>query len=149
MRAVLQRVSEGRVTVDGEVVGAVGRGYVLLLGVGEGDTEAEADKLAEKIVHLRLFPNEQGKFDRSLLDIGGGVLVVSQFTLYGEARKGRRPNFASAAPPALAKPLCDYFTQKLADLGVAGVETGRFGAMMAVEIHNDGPVTLWLDTATW
>ncbi|MFW6058804.1 MAG: D-aminoacyl-tRNA deacylase [Phycisphaeraceae bacterium] len=147
MRAVLQRVSEGSVTVAGEIVGAIGRGYVVLLGVGEGDTEAEADKLAEKIVNLRLFANDEGRFDRSLLDVGGGVLVVSQFTLYGDARKGRRPNFSRAAPPEVAAPLCDHFARKLGELGAARVATGRFGAMMDVRIHNDGPVTLWLDSA--
>lgn len=147
MRIVLQRVTAGSVTVDGEVVGAIEKGYVLLVGVGQDDSAADADRMAEKIVHLRLFPNDQGKFDRSLLDVGGGVLVISQFTLYGDPRRGRRPDFTSAARPELAAPLFDHFVQKLRDLGVARVETGRFGAHMDVGIHNDGPVTLWLDSA--
>jgi len=149
MRAVLQRVSAGRVAVAGEAVGAVGRGYVVLLGVGEDDDEAAADRLAEKIVKLRLFPDEGGRFDRSLLVVGGGVLVVSQFTLYGDARKGRRPSFSGAARPGVAAPMCDYFARRLRELGVAHVQTGRFGADMSVSIENDGPVTLWLDTADW
>jgi len=146
MRILLQRVSKGSVTVDGEVVGAVELGYVLLVGVGEGDTEQEADRLAEKVVNLRLFPDEEGKFDRSLLDVGGGALVVSQFTLYGDARKGRRPSFVRAARPEVAEPLCDYFADKLRGLGVGVVTTGRFGAAMRVEICNEGPVTLMLDS---
>lgn len=146
MRAVLQRVSEASVTVASETVGAIGRGYLVLLGVGDGDGEAEADRLAHKIVNLRLFPDEQGRFDRSLLEIAGGVLVVSQFTLYGDARKGRRPNFSNAASPELAAPLCDYFVRQLEALGVAHVATGQFGAKMDVQLRNDGPVTLWLDT---
>lgn len=133
--------------VAGERVGALGRGYVILLGVGEGDDEAVADRLAEKIVHLRLFPDEQGRFDRSLLEVGGGALVVSQFTLYGNARKGRRPSFAAAAAPEQAEPLCVHFVTKLRELGVEHVATGHFGAQMTVHIENDGPVTLWLDTA--
>ena len=147
MRALLQRVTGGAVRVGGEVVGQVQRGYVILLGVGEGDTAAEGDRLAEKIVHLRVFEDEQGKFNRSLLDAGGGVLVVSQFTLYADARKGRRPSFTKAAPPEVARPLCERFAAKLRELGVAHVATGVFGASMHVEIHNDGPVTIWLDTA--
>ncbi len=146
MRILLQRVSKGSVTVDNEVVGEVGVGYVLLVGVGEGDTESEADKMAKKVVGLRLFPDEAGKFDRSLLDVQGGALVVSQFTLYGDARKGRRPSFVRAAGPEVAEPLCDYFAQRLRGLGVAVVTTGRFGAAMRVEICNEGPVTLMLDS---
>jgi len=145
MRVLLQRVSRGSVTVGAEVVGAIDRGYVLLLGVGRGDTEAAAEKLAEKIVHLRLFANDAGKFDRSLLEVGGGALVVSQFTLYGNTAKGRRPSFDQAAPPELAKPLYECFAAKLRALGVSRVETGRFGASMAVQLCNDGPVTLWLE----
>ena len=147
MRAVLQRVTDASVTVEGEAVGSIDRGYVILLGVGEGDGEPDADKLADKIVNLRLFPNDEGKFDRSLLDIAGDALVVSQFTLFGDARKGRRPNFTSAAGPDVAAPLCEYFASRLGELGVSRVETGRFGAMMRVSLCNDGPVTLWLDTA--
>lgn len=146
MRILLQRVSSGSVTVDGEVIGEIDRGYVLLVGVGDGDTEAEADKLAEKVVNLRLFYNDEGKFDRSLLDVGGGALVVSQFTLYGDARKGRRPSFVGAARPEVAEPLCDYFADRLRGLGVAVVATGRFGAAMRVNLCNEGPVTLWLDS---
>jgi len=146
VRILLQRVSKGSVKVQGEVVGQISRGLVLLVGVGQGDTEAEADKLAAKIVHLRIFNDEHGKFNHSLLDIGGQALVVSQFTLYADARKGRRPSFTGAAPPDRAAPLCDYFAGKLHHLGVSHVATGRFGAMMDVVIHNDGPVTIWLDS---
>ncbi len=146
MRILLQRVSKGSVAVDGEVVGEVGLGYVLLVGVGEGDTQAEADKMAEKVVNLRLFPDEEGKFDRSLLDVGGGALVVSQFTLYGDVRKGRRPSFIGAAQPGVAEPLCDYFADRLGGLGVGVVTTGRFGASMRVALVNEGPVTIWLDS---
>jgi D-tyrosyl-tRNA(Tyr) deacylase len=145
MRVLLQRVTRGSVTVAGEVVGAIERGYVLLLGVGREDTEADADKLAGKIVQLRLFANEAGRFDRSLLEVGGGALVVSQFTLYGNTAKGRRPSFDQAAPPERAEPMYEYFVAKLRQLGVARVETGRFGASMSVELCNDGPVTLWLE----
>jgi len=146
MRILLQRVSRGSVSVAGEIVGEVGLGYVLLVGVGEGDTQADADKLAEKVVNLRLFSDEAGKFDRSLLDVGGGALVVSQFTLYGDASKGRRPSFVKAARPGVAEPLCDYFASKLKSLGVGVVTTGRFGASMRVELVNEGPVTLMLDS---
>lgn len=147
MRVLLQRVSKGSVSVDGSVVGRISHGLVMLVGVGRDDTEADADKLAEKSVHLRIFNDEQGKFNRSLLDVGGGALVVSQFTLYADARRGRRPSFTDAASPERAAPLCDYFVNRLRRLGVANVATGTFGAMMAVEVHNDGPVTIWLDTA--
>ncbi len=147
MRVLLQRVTRASVSVDGRTIGRIGRGYVLLVGVGDGDSEAEADRLAEKIATLRLFPDEAGRFDRSLLDVEGEALVVSQFTLYGDARKGRRPSFTGAARPEVAAPLCDRLGERLRELGVRRVETGRFGAMMAVEIHNDGPVTLWLDSA--
>ena len=146
MRILLQRVTRGSVTVDDEVIGEIGRGYVLLVGVGDGDTPQQADKLAEKVVNLRLFPDEDGKFDRSLLDVGGGALVVSQFTLYGDARKGRRPSFVQAARPEVAEPLCDYFANRLKGLGVTVVATGRFGADMRVDLCNQGPVTLWLDS---
>ncbi len=147
MRVLIQRVTRGAVAVGGETIGEVGRGVVLLVGIGEGDDEATVTKMAEKVVHLRLFNNDAGKFDRSLLDVGGGALVVSQFTLYGDARKGRRPSFLAAARPDLAERLCDWFAAKLGELGVGSVATGRFGADMAVEIHNDGPVTLWVDSA--
>ncbi len=146
MRILLQRVSKGSVTVGGEVVGEVGLGYVLLVGVDEGGTEAEADWLADKVVNLRLFPDGEGKFDRSLLDVGGGALVISQFTLYGDARKGRRPSFIGAARPEVAEPLCEYFAERLKGLGVGVVGTGRFGAMMRVELVNEGPVTMMLES---
>jgi len=146
MRILVQRVSEGSVWVDGQVVGSIKQGYVLLVGIAEGDEFAEADQLAEKIVRLRLFSNEADKFDRCLLDLNGQALVVSQFTLYGDPRKGRRPSFSAAACPQQAKPLCDYFAQKLRQLGVTKVATGQFGAKMTVHIRNEGPVTLWLDS---
>jgi D-tyrosyl-tRNA(Tyr) deacylase len=146
MRVLLQRVSRGLVSVDGRVVGAIGRGYVLLVGIAHADTAAVVDRLAEKVVNLRLFSDDAGRFDRSLLDVAGGALVVSQFTLYGDARKGRRPSFSGAARPALAAPLCERFAERLQQLGVARVATGRFGAHMHVTIENDGPVTLWLDS---
>lgn len=148
MRILLQRVSHAAVVVEGETVGAIGRGYLLLVGVGHEDTQATADKLAKKIVNLRLFPNADGKFDRSLLDTGGSALVVSQFTLYGNAKKGNRPSFIDAAPPEVASPLCDHFAQALRGLGVSRVEAGRFGTHMDVTLCNDGPVTLWLDSET-
>lgn len=146
MRILLQRVTHAAVVVDGETIGAIDRGYLLLVGIGKDDTQATLEKLAKKIANLRLFPNEQGKFDRSLLEIDGGALVVSQFTLYGDARKGNRPSFMDAAPPALASPMCDAFAEALRALGVHRVETGRFGADMKVTLCNDGPVTLWLDS---
>ena len=149
MRAILQRVTRGQVVVGGRVVGRVGCGYVVLLGVGPRDDEAAARKLAEKVAHLRVFNDEVGKFNRSLLDVGGGALVVSQFTLYADARKGRRPSFTDAAPPELARPLWLHFAECLRGLGVADVQLGEFGASMQVEIHNDGPVTIWLDTDDW
>ena len=145
MRILLQRVTRGSVTVEGETVGAVERGLVLLVGVTHGDGEAEARKMAQKVANLRIFEDEEGKFNRSLLDVGGGVLVVSQFTLYADARKGRRPSFVHAAPPERAEELVEAFVAALRAAGVA-VETGRFRAVMSVEIHNDGPVTIWLDT---
>ena len=147
MRAVVQRVSEASVTVDGRTVGAIGRGFLVLLGVTHVDGEAEAVWLARKIAGLRIFEDEAGKFNRSLADEDGAVLVVSQFTLYGDARKGRRPSFTEAARPEHAEPLCDRFAHLLRAEGIA-VETGIFGAVMAVHLVNDGPVTLLLDTAS-
>ncbi len=144
MRAVVQRVSRASVTVDGQVVGAIGRGVVVLLGVTHNDGEAEAAWLARKIAGLRIFEDEAGKMNASLLDVGGEALVVSQFTLYGDARKGRRPSFTRAAPPEIAAPLVDRFAELLRQAGVP-VQTGRFGAHMLVEIHNDGPVTILLE----
>ena len=146
MRVLIQRVTFGSVVVAGETVGEIGRGYVLLVGIGEGDDAAVVERMAEKVVNLRLFSNDEGKFDWSLLDVSGGALVVSQFTLFGDARKGRRPNFSAAARPEVASPLCDRFAEKLRRLGVSPVATGRFGADMEVTIHNDGPVTLWMDS---
>jgi D-tyrosyl-tRNA(Tyr) deacylase len=144
MRALLQRVSQARVTVEGRVVGAIGRGYVVLLGVTHGDGEAEAAWLANKIAGLRLFEDKAGKMNLALEDVGGSVLVVSQFTLYADARKGRRPSFTNAASPDQAEPLVATFAEQLRRAGLR-VETGEFGAMMMVEIHNDGPVTLMLE----
>jgi D-aminoacyl-tRNA deacylase len=146
MRAVLQRVSEASVTVEEQVVGRCGPGLLILLGVGPGDGEAEARLLAEKSAQLRIFADEAGKFNRSLLDSGGGALVVSQFTLYADTSRGRRPGFASAAPPDVAAPLVERFCAALRALGVP-VETGIFGANMQVALVNDGPVTILLDTA--
>jgi D-tyrosyl-tRNA(Tyr) deacylase len=147
MRALLQRVTTATVTVDGQIAGAIGRGFLVLLGVTHADGDAEAVWLARKIAGLRLFEDDAGKFNRSLQEVGGAVLVVSQFTLYGDAAKGRRPSFTDAARPEQAEPLCKRFVQALRDEGVP-VETGIFGAVMAVALVNDGPVTLWLDTAT-
>ncbi len=144
MRALIQRVSRGSVTIAGEVVGAIDRGYVVLLGVAHADTPAEAEWLAQKILELRLFEDEDGKMNRSLLDVEGGLLVVSQFTLYADARKGRRPSFTDAAPPPVAIPLYEHFVSRLRASG-RPVATGRFGADMQVEILNDGPVTIWLE----
>lgn len=144
MRAVVQRVSSASVRVDGAVVGACGGGLLVLVGAGHDDTSETATRLAGKIARLRIFPDEQGRFDRSLLDIGGEALVVSQFTLVADTRKGNRPSFTDAAPPERAEPLVEAF---VAALGAAGVrvETGVFGARMAVELVNDGPVTIVLD----
>ncbi|MFQ5435636.1 MAG: D-aminoacyl-tRNA deacylase [Anaerolineae bacterium] len=144
MRALLQRVGSARVTVDGRTVGQIGRGFVILLGVTHTDSEAEADWLARKIAGLRLFEDDQGKMNLGLADVGGAALVVSQFTLYGDARKGRRPSFTHAARPEQAKPLVDYFVDRLRQQGLT-VATGVFGAMMQVELVNDGPVTLMIE----
>jgi len=146
MRAVVQRVSRASVTVDGQVVGAIGCGFLVLLGVTHNDGRSEADWLARKIVGLRIFEDDAGKMNLSLADVGGAVLVVSQFTLYGDARKGRRPDFIQAARPEIAEPLVDYFVEAMRSAGLP-VETGRFRATMDVELVNEGPVTLWLDTA--
>jgi D-aminoacyl-tRNA deacylase len=145
MRAVVQRVSEARVEVDGAVVGTIGRGLCVLLGVGPADTETDADALARRVVGLRVFEDADGKFARGVDDVGGAVLVVSQFTLYGDCRKGRRPSFTEAAPPATAERLYQRFVAA-ARQGPVPVQTGRFGARMALSLVNDGPVTLLLDT---
>ncbi len=144
MRLVIQRVREARVIVDGETVGGIGRGLLVLVGIRRGDTEREAAYLAEKTVHLRIFEDEQGKMNRSLRDVGGGVLAVSQFTLYGDTRKGRRPSFTDAAPPELAEPLFERYVEELRKY-IDQVATGRFGARMLVELVNEGPVTLILE----
>ena len=146
MRALVQRVSRGAVRVEGETIGAIGTGLVILVGVGEGDADGDADFLANKIAGLRIFSDADGKFNLSVQDVGGGALVVSQFTLYADARKGRRPSFIRAAAPDRAEALVARFAAALTALGLA-VETGRFRSHMEVEIHNDGPVTIWLDTA--
>lgn len=145
MRAVIQRVLQSRVTVDGGVVGEIGRGLLVLLGVARSDTSADGELLAEKIVHLRIFEDAQGRMNRSLLDTGGQMLVVSQFTLLGDCRKGRRPSFIDAAEPAQATGLYEHFVRQTRALGVS-VQTGRFQALMAVTLVNDGPVTLILDS---
>jgi D-tyrosyl-tRNA(Tyr) deacylase len=146
VRVVLQRVRQGSVSVDGRVVGAVDKGFVALVGVTHGDTQAEAELLAKKTANLRVFEDDQGKMNLSALDVGGGVLVISQFTLYADTRKGRRPSFIDAAQPDVASPLVDYYAERLRAEGIQRVEQGIFGAMMLVEIHNDGPVTIILDT---
>jgi D-tyrosyl-tRNA(Tyr) deacylase len=144
MKAVVQRVSQGSVSVDGEVVGQIGRGVVVLVGVTHGDTQEQAEWLARKVAGLRIFEDSAGKMNAGLLDVDGAALVISQFTLYADARKGRRPGFSDAAPPEVAEPLVDHFAQALRDRGVP-VESGVFGAHMLVEIHNDGPVTILLE----
>jgi D-aminoacyl-tRNA deacylase len=145
MRALLQRVSHASVTVDKLVVGGIGPGLLILLGIGHGDGEAQIKMMTEKIAHLRIFEDGEGKMNRSLLDISGQALIVSQFTLYADARKGRRPGYTDAAPPALAEPLVERFKDAIADFGVK-VAGGVFGAYMQVELLNDGPVTIWLDS---
>jgi len=145
MRALLQRVSHASVTVDGKVVGQIGQGLLVLLGVGQDDSEVQAKALADKIAYLRIFGGEEGKMNRSLLDIGGEVLVVSQFTLYADARRGRRPSFTDAAPPVVAETLFEHFKEALANYGLT-VASGIFGASMTIEIRNEGPVTIWLDS---
>ncbi|HEY4190100.1 MAG TPA: D-aminoacyl-tRNA deacylase [Candidatus Limnocylindrales bacterium] len=146
MRALLQRTTRAEVRAEGAVVGAIGGGLVILLGVGPDDTEAIADDLARKAAELRIFRDEDGRTNRSLIDVGGAALVVSQFTLFADTRRGRRPGFTAAAPPDLAERLYLRFTAALAALGVT-VSTGRFGAEMSVELVNDGPFTIWLDTS--
>lgn len=144
MKAVVQRCSSAQVEVDGEVVGKIGRGLAIFLGVEADDDDGRAARLAQKIAALRIFNNAAGKFDLSLKDIGGAALVIPNFTLCGDARKGTRPNFSGAAPPALAEPLYGQFVTLLRSYGIA-VETGIFGAMMRVQVDNDGPVTMILE----
>ena len=146
MRALLQRTTGARVRVDGEVVGEIGAGLVVLVGVGPDDEAAVADGLARRIAELRIFDDADGKTNLSLLDVGGAALVVSQFTLYADTRRGRRPGFTGAAAPEIAERLYLRVAEALRALGVV-VATGRFGAVMAVELVNDGPFTIWLDTA--
>ncbi len=146
MRALLQRVSRAEVRVGDDVVGRIGHGLVVLLGVGPDDDSAVADGLARKVAELRIFADDDGRTNRSLLDVGGGALVVSQFTLFADTRRGRRPGFTDAALPDVAIPVYERFAAALEALGVP-VGRGRFGAEMAVELVNDGPFTIWLDTA--
>ncbi|MFL7839408.1 MAG: D-aminoacyl-tRNA deacylase [Candidatus Promineifilaceae bacterium] len=144
MRALIQRVTNASVTVDNQVVGRIGKGFMILLGVTHSDSEAEAQWLARKIAGLRVFDDEDGKMNAALADVDGEILVVSQFTLYGDARKGRRPSYTDAARPEQAEPLVDYFVDQLRRMGY-NVASGVFGAHMDVEIHNDGPVTLMVE----
>ncbi len=145
MRIVVQRVKRAAVRVNSEIVGEIGKGLVLLIGIHASDTEADIPSSVDKCIHLRIFNDEQDRMNRSLLDVAGEVLAISQFTLCGDARKGRRPSFVQAARPEAAEPLYDLFIQQLRDKGVR-VETGRFGARMDVEIHNSGPVTIVLES---
>lgn len=145
MRAVIQRVSEAQVSVDGECIGQIGKGFVVLLGITTNDSQAEADYLSDKIIGLRIFSDEAGKFNLSLQDVEGGLLIVSQFTLYGDTRKGRRPSFVAAAGTDIALPLYEYFVDNIRRRNVS-VATGRFQANMALQLVNDGPVTLILDS---
>lgn len=148
MRIVVQRVREARVEIAGETVGRIGQGLLLLVGIAEGDTMAEVELLAKKVAQLRIFADEAGKMNRSVQDIEGGVLSVSQFTLYGDCRKGNRPSFVNAARPETAEPLYDTLNQLLRTQYGLPVETGRFGADMQVSLVNDGPVTILMDTAS-
>ncbi len=145
MRAVVQRVSRAKVTVNDFITGEIGLGLLVLLGVGHGDTEADATYLAEKIAGLRIFEDDDGKMNRSALDVGGSVLAVSQFTLYGDVRKGKRPSFDDAAPPDHARQLYEFFVQRIQVVGLR-CETGRFQETMQVELVNEGPVTILLDS---
>jgi len=144
MRALIQRVKFGKVSVDGNTIAEIGHGLVILLGIGHGDGEQQTAFLTEKIVNLRIFEDAEGKMNLSLRDTGGGAIVVSQFTLYADTRKGRRPSFTEAALPDAARPLVERFAQLMRDQGVP-TQQGEFGAHMLVEIHNDGPVTVWLE----
>jgi len=145
LRAVVQRVSRAAVYVEGEEIGSIGRGLVVLLGVGNEDDEKDVNWLAEKVIHLRIFEDRAGKMNRSLLDVQGAALVVSQFTLYGDCRKGRRPGFSNAAEPSRAQSLYEKFVDKVRSFGISA-QTGQFQSRMQVELVNDGPVTLLLDS---
>lgn len=149
MKAVVQRVSSSNVRVDGELIGSVGKGFNVLLGVEPEDTKEHADVLAAKISKLRVFEDENGKMNLSIQDVDGEILVISQFTLCADIKKGNRPSFTTAAAPEKAEELYRYFQKKLAENGVRKVEHGKFGADMKVEINNDGPVTILMDTAIW
>ncbi len=144
MRALLQRVSHASVTVEGRKISEIGQGLLILLGVSPMDGEAQAEFLADKIVHLRIFEDEQGRMNLSVLDVKGEALVVSQFTLYADARKGRRPSFTDAAQPEIAEPLVERFVTALRNRGIP-TQTGQFGEHMLVDLQNDGPVTIWLE----
>jgi D-aminoacyl-tRNA deacylase len=146
MRAVVQRVSRARVTVGNELVGEIGRGVLILLGVGQGDTETSADYLADKVVGLRIFEDDSRKMNKAVGEVGGSLLVVSQFTLYGDVRRGKRPSFDDAAPPETARTLYEYFVARIRAAGLV-CETGKFQEMMQVELVNDGPVTILLDSS--
>jgi D-aminoacyl-tRNA deacylase len=148
MRAIIQRVRRASVSVDNDVLGAIGPGLVVLLGVGEGDGHGQARLLAQKIANLRIFADADSKFNLSALDVSAEMLVVSQFTLFADTRKGRRPSFTDAARPEVAEPLVQRFCAETRALGLRVAE-GKFGAMMLVEIDNDGPVTIWMDTADY
>ncbi len=148
MRALIQRISSARVRVGEEIITEVGPGLLVFLGVGRNDDATQLGQLAEKIAHLRIFEDEEGKMNRSVQEVGGEILVVSQFTLYADCRKGRRPNFLEAAPPEAGQELYEQFVAALREKGIK-VATGRFGAHMAVELTNDGPVTIMLETEAW
>ena len=145
MRAVIQRVSRASITIDRQETRSIGQGLVVLVGIHPDDTLREIDWMSDKILHLRIFEDDEGKMNRSLQDIGGQVLIVSQFTIYGDCRKGRRPGYSAAAPPSVARPLYEQFVDRMKQLHVS-VESGSFQAYMEVELVNDGPVTLLLDT---
>ncbi|ARK23526.1 D-tyrosyl-tRNA(Tyr) deacylase [Sporosarcina sp. P37] len=145
MRVLLQRAKDASVTVDGEIIGSIAKGYVLLVGITHEDTEQDAEYIAKKIAGLRIYEDEDGKLNLSIDEVGGAILSVSQFTLYGNVQKGRRPSFIEAARPETADPLWEYFNERLRDLGL-DVETGQFGAMMDVQLTNDGPVTLLIES---
>ena len=149
MRVLIQRVTRGSVSVDGAVTGSITDGLVLFTGICPSDTIAEIEKMARKVANLRIFSDEQGRFSHSLLETGGGALVVSQFTLYADTRKGRRPSFLEAAPPEMAEPLIERFARRLESEGVVQVARGVFGASMKVDLCNHGPVTIWLDSESW
>ena len=149
MRAVVQRVKKSSVSVDGEIKGSVGKGYNVLLGVMQGDTKAQAELLAAKIAKLRVFEDEAGKMNKSVLDINGEILVISQFTLCADIKKGNRPSFTDSAPPAEANALYEYFCDCLSENGISKIEKGVFAADMLVSIENDGPVTIVMDTDVW